>query len=182
PDKQCFRDAADLPARANSLIKTSNSNNVPDSLRFVLGKTQQCWRFGVSSGCSPTDGTYFDNADLMIVNRAPNPLSYDGANWGTQQDAFPTNTTIAPGINSVAFDTTAAILKTGLNVAPSTGDFNRFDMPGDTTYVIGQGAGRVDMVFRILPGPGNYLTLGRTDNSNTLTGNNPSVRVALNQT
>src|SRR5438093_1776043 len=181
PVQECFRYLE--PARQQGLIKTSNANNIPDSIRIVLGKLQQCWRFAVSSGCSPTDGTYFDNVSLAIVNREPDPLAYDGG-LSTYQDAFSTNATIAPGINPVAFDTTGAILKTGLNIAPRdsyTGYSYRFDVPGDTAFVIGYQAGRVDMVFRILPGPGNYLTIGRTDNSNTLVGNNPSVRVALNQ-
>jgi hypothetical protein len=73
------------------------------------------------------------------------------------QDTFPFNENAGyVGIAS-AFDTTAAMVKSGINIAPTTGNANRWNVPGDTTVVIAAGtATRVDLVFRILPGPGNY--------------------------
>lgn len=75
-------------------------------------------------------------------------------------DTFPFNDDDAlPG--TAAFDTCAALLKTGINIAPLTGDLLRFDVPADTTVIAASGDGmRLDLVFRILPGPGNYVVAG----------------------
>ena len=82
--------------------------------------------------------------------------------WDLYNDAFPTNESVLP--TSVNFDTTSARIGTGLNIAPLTGDVNRFSVPGDTMLVHGDGSGiRMDLVFRILPGPGNYqIAAGRS--------------------
>jgi len=108
-------------------------------------------------------GAYWDNISLDIVDGAgAAPLGVDI--WQLYQDTFPSNDNAALVNNSAAFDTTTAYIKSGLNVAPPTGDTHRFMVPGDTTVVIAGGDSvRVDLVFRILPGPGNYVnpTLGR---------------------
>ncbi len=74
------------------------------------------------------------------------------------QDAFPANETLGlPG--TAAFDTTSAWIKSGTNYAPGTNPATRAIIPGDTTLVFADASGpaiRVDLVFRILPGPGNY--------------------------
>lgn len=75
------------------------------------------------------------------------------------QDTFPANESMPPELAS-AFDTTAALIKTGLNTAPPAYS-NRPDIPGDTVVVRARGDNvRVDLIFRILPGPGNYVTIG----------------------
>ena len=73
----------------NGLIRTSNANGVPDSIKIFLGKQQQCFRFGVSVGCSPTDGAYFDNVALAIVDTEPAQLRVDLWQW--INDTFPAN-------------------------------------------------------------------------------------------
>ena len=60
---------------------------------------------------------------------------------------------------------------TGLNISAGVvpGSNLRFDVPGDSIAITSSGTtARVDMVFRILPGPGNYIAqpgnvLGRPD-------------------
>jgi hypothetical protein len=82
--------------------------------------------------------------------------------WFT--DAFPANETF--GLAGVAqlFDTCAAHVRTGVNLAQRTGDASRFIIPGDSLVATVTGTGgepdRVDLVFRIFPGPGNYVTRG----------------------
>jgi hypothetical protein len=94
--------------------------------------------------------------------------------WQWVNDTFPANeSTDLPGTS--AFDTTTALVRTGLNIAQATGNALRFDIPGDSSSVIAANATvgatddpalsavRVDLVFRILPGPGNYqIAAGRT--------------------
>src|SRR5262249_47915574 len=93
--------------------------------------------------------------------------------WEFMNDTFPANETAGlPG--TAAFDTTTALIRSGQNVAQITGNALRFDIPGDSTTVFANnataGAGddpalvnvRCDLVFRILPGPGNYrISAGR---------------------
>jgi len=157
PDQQCFRDLENV--YGNSMVKTSNATGIPDSCKFYLGKLQECFRFGVSTGCSPTDGCYWDNADLTIIDGPPIQLSSDIWNW--INDSFPANETA--GLAGVAskFDTTSAILKTGLNTGPNAGSITRADVPGDSVVILSSPTtSQVDMIFRILPGPGNYTPVG----------------------
>jgi hypothetical protein len=80
--------------------------------------------------------------------------------WELWQDTFPANETAGlPGL--AAFDTTAALIKSGLNTAPLTGDLTRYDVPGDSLQVDATGdSTEVQLKFRILPGPGNYKIPG----------------------
>ncbi len=82
-------------------------------------------------------------------------------------DAFPFNENDSlPG--TISFDTTTAMIKTGRNTAQVTaiGNETRFDIPGDTLVACSCGSNtRVDFVFRILPGVGNYTTLGNRNTS-----------------
>jgi hypothetical protein len=81
------------------------------------------------------------------------------------QDTFPVNEVVVPGI-AAQFDTTAALIKTGRNIAPIAFSPNRYDVPGDTALVTASGSNvRVDLVFRIVPGPGNYVTVGHPESS-----------------
>ena len=76
------------------------------------------------------------------------------------QDAFPSNETITSTAYS-AYDSTSAWIRTGLNLAQLTGTTGRQDLPGDTVVAAAAGANlRLDLVFRILPGPGNYVQNG----------------------
>jgi hypothetical protein len=80
--------------------------------------------------------------------------------WELFNDTFPANET--PGLPGLAaFDTTAALIKSGLNTAPITLDLTRYDVPGDTLQVDASGDDtEVQLKFRILPGPGNYVIVG----------------------
>ncbi len=154
PDKQCFR-VQDV-VRGNGMLRTSNAGGLPDSVRIIMRRHQECFRFAITN-CVTADGGYWDNFSLGIplVSDSP-PLTVDI--WQFIQDSFPFNQT--PGIAHLpaAFDTTTVLIKSGLNIAPFTGNTNRFDVPGDTTVVFAPGASvRVDLVFRVLPGPGNYI-------------------------
>jgi hypothetical protein len=158
PDQQCFRDLEGIVG--NSMMKTSNASGIPDSVKLYLGKMQECFRFGVSTGCSPTDGCYWDNISLTIVDGPRSPrLASDIWNW--INDTFPANETAGfPGVAS-KFDTCAAILKTGLNQAPNAGSTTRADIPCDSVVIVSSPTTtQVDMIFRILPGPGNYTPVG----------------------
>ncbi len=182
PEPQCFQDIEGL--YGTGLIVTSNATGVPDSLRFLLGVNQQCFRFAVSLGCNSSEGAYFDNISLGFIDI---PLSQQTASgsaitlgsvtsdiWQFANDAFPSNETNGlPG--SALFDTTTALIKTGINNAQATGNALRFDIPGDSLVIKASNATtgtgddpaykpiRIDLVFRVLPGPGNYrISAGRT--------------------
>lgn len=154
PDKQCFRDIEPL----KNTIRTTNLSGIPDSIQVFLGSLSECFRFGVANS-EQLGGGYFDNIAFDIVDTEGStgtPISLDI--WQPYQDSFPSND--SPGFAGVAtaFDTTTALMKSGLNIAQSPGNVNRFDVPGDTTMVTASGDSvRMDLVFRILPGPGNYV-------------------------
>src|SRR5262249_25823348 len=122
-----------------------------------------------STTCSPASGAkaggYFDNLSIGFFDQKPAVLAI---NFGTNlQDCFPYNSSnqnvTAFG---AAYDTLAARIQTGNNIAPNakndlTGVNARENISGDTVQVVAAGANvRVDMVFRIMPGVGNYVTLG----------------------
>ena len=156
PDRQCFGQLD--AARANALIVTSNGSGVPDSISLHLRKLQQCYRFGVTTGCSPVDGAHIDNVSLLIIDGQPQKLSADIWQW--INDTFPVNENAGlPGTS--AFDTTTAIIRTGLNTSQTTGNRSRYDVPGDSVAISASGAAvEIDAVFRVDPGPGNYVTAG----------------------
>jgi hypothetical protein len=160
PEKKCFRET--YAVRGNGLLKTSNASGVPDSVRLVFLKRQECFRFGVSMYCPSSDGAYLDHFSLAIVDGAAEPISLLNA-WDLFQDAFPATEDATLPAFAAKFDTTAALVKTGANIAPLTTP--RFDVPGDSAVVFAAPAERVrmDLVFRILPGPGNYTVIGRPD-------------------
>src|SRR4029078_1198868 len=88
--------------------------------------------------------------------------------WDGTHDTFSGNSFnrngVAPGSSN--FDTTTALVKTGLNIAQSPGNTLRYDVPGDSVVVSSLGNNvRLDMVFRIDPGSGNYVTVGNKTTS-----------------
>jgi hypothetical protein len=65
---------------------------------------------------------------------------------------------VAPG---EAFDTTGAQVRIGINTAGQTGNTSRPVVTGDSMVItVNGGNHRVDMLFRIKPGPGNFVTTG----------------------
>lgn len=159
PLPQCYASIEDLSSQGQ--VVSANSPNPPDSIRIMLRKLQQCYRFGITSGCSPTNGAYFDNVALVIIDGSQQAMAIDI--WNLFHDTFPfSETSGLPG--TAAFDTTSALIKTGINQAQQTNTLQRFVVPGDSVVI--QAAAipgeniRVDMVFRIKPGVGNYVTVG----------------------
>ena len=91
-----------------------------------------------------------------FVVAAP-PITVEAKHW--YHDTFPASNTTSP--SSPAFDREPARIKTGLNLIPLTGDPGRMVVPGDTVVANAAGADlRMDLVFRIKPGPGNYDLAG----------------------
>ena len=181
PDQTCFTGLE--PLRTAGLIRTSNPSGVPDSIRVYLGREQECITWGIGTGCGSTAGGYFDNVSVAFL---PSPipalekLTVDLWQW--LNDTFPANETAGlPG--TADFDTCAAHIKTGYNIAESTGDASRFDVPGDSVVVSAYNPPvpglpyRVDMVFRILPGPGNYVVVGNATSGLRKVPSNPAAVV-----
>ena len=184
PEPQCFTDFE--PYIGNGFpFRTSNPSGIPDSLRQLIGVTSQCFRFNITLGCNSNEGGYFDNIAIAFVDLPGVPgqasadasVSIGGVSsdiWQFVNDTFPANETAGlPG--TAAFDTTTGLIRTGLNNAQATGNLLRFDIPGDSSVIVAGNATvsapddpalgpvRVDLVFRILPGPGNYqIAAGRT--------------------
>jgi len=154
PDKQCYQELGGVAQ--NGLLRTNNLTGIPDSCRIYVGTRQEAYRFNIPQS-SFLGGAYWDNISLDIVDgEGGEPVSADI--WQLIHDTFPASDTPNLAGNAAAFDTLTALIKSGLNIAPSTGNSQRFDVPGDTTVVIAEGDSvRVDLVFRILPGPGNYV-------------------------
>lgn len=156
PEKQCF--AVVDGGYVEGLIRTSNPNGRPDSLRVYFKKLSQCYRFGITTGCSSTDGGYIDNFSVGIEDGAPVEMTYKI--WDIYNDTFPANEN--PGLpGTAAFDTAAAHVKIGLNVAQTTNDLFRYNVPGDSLVITAPAdSARVDLLFRIRPGVGNHVTIG----------------------
>ena len=156
PDKQCYEEIYNFDDQGQ--VRTTNANGTPDSVRIGLRKITQCWRFGITTNCGTTLGGYWDNVSFFLLDGATQPIS--SLIWELWQDTFPANET--PGLPGLAaFDTTAALIKGGLNTSPLTGDLTRYDVPADTLQVDATGdSTEVLLKFRILPGPGNYKIPG----------------------
>ena len=165
----CF-DTFQSGAYDENLINTTNVGGVPDSVRVYIESMSRCYTLPLTSAtCSPTSGAkaggYFDNLSIGFAAASPALLAIQ---FGTNlNDCFPYN-----GSNQnvtafgTAYDTLAARIQTGNNIAANaasvlSGNTARECIAGDTMEV--QAAGnniRVDLVFRILPGVGNYVTIG----------------------
>jgi len=140
----------------------------PDSMKVGWDCESLCWLTGVNA-CNPIGGVYIDNTSVVFIDGTALPLS--GEIWNMYQTSFPWNEGVTPAFNA-AFDTAAVLVKSGLDTGPPDG-INSFDVPGDSIVAASSGAApmRVDLVFRILPGPGNYRTVG---NANSGLTPNPS--------
>ncbi len=169
----CFEELLEDP-KTDQIVVTSNASGVPDSFRVYIESMSRCFAktATVSSvACSPTTGAnaggYFDDLSIGFA-KAPPPPSLAATFTSQFQDCFPVNsqakTVSAFGL---AYDTLAARIQTGYNIAPQTGSTSitgtsaRENISGDTSLAAGAGDNvRMDLVFRILPGPGNYVTIG----------------------
>ncbi len=169
PDKQCFRNFDGI--KQNGMLRTTSPDGVPDSVQIFVGTRQEAYRFGIPQS-EWLDGAYWDNISLAIVDGAgADPIGIDI--WFLYHDTFPASDNAGLVGVPAAFDTTVALIRNGLNNAPATGNTSRFDVPGDTTVVNAEGDSvRMDLVFRILPGPGNYV--------NALLGVNSQLRAVAN--
>jgi hypothetical protein len=152
------------PAKALGAIRTTNPENRPDSLRVYLHIISRCYTFTSLSQatCTPTIGsnvgTYFDNVSVALID-FPSAPALSIAIWNLINDAFPANGN--PALIPAGLDTAAAQVRIGLNNAALTGTTARPIVTGDSVTVNAPGNNvRVDMVFRILPGPGNYMIVG----------------------
>src|SRR5262249_55126375 len=143
PEPQCYTDFEPFIANGTP-FRTSNPGGLPDSVRIFVGHQQQCFRFAVSLGCNTNEGGYFDNVSLAFYDDPSVEEGGFGVDvdlgavtcdfWQLTNDTFPANETAGlPG--TAAFDTTTALIGTGLNTAPETGSDLRFDIPGDSTSV-----------------------------------------------
>lgn len=161
PDPQCFQNFEALIG--NGVMRSSNDPALPDSIRVGFGRLSLCLVFGISTDCGLPNGIYIDNMSIAFIDGAQSAPVSTGP-WDHWQDAFPANEDIAIVGNPAAFDTAAAHIGIGLNViTPVSSTYtDTYMVPGDTMN-IDCGAStnqRVDIVFRILPGPGNYVTRG----------------------
>jgi flagellar hook capping protein FlgD len=156
PLTQCF-DVITGPA-IYGRVRTSNPGGQPDSIRIGLRKLSQCYRFGLTTLCGSTLGGYFDNVSLGLIDGPPQAVF--ALPWDLYHDSFPSNETAGlPGL--AQFDTTSALMKSGLNIAPLAGGATRYDSPGDSCVVeAGGDEVEVQIRFRIRPGPGNYVIPG----------------------
>jgi hypothetical protein len=182
PEPQCFTDIAG--ARDYGIpYATSRAGGIPDSLRVFSGHQQQCYRFAISLGCNSNEGGYWDNMSVAFIDvpgvpgqaSAGSTVSLGSVTsdiWQLVNDAFPSNETagLPSNVNAfAAYDTTSGLVRTGLNIAQQTGNVLRFDIPGDSSMAVAGNATvsapddpalatvRLDLCFRILPGPGNYM-------------------------
>lgn len=172
PDPQCYGDWYALGADIG-IPNVANAYNTPDSMRVMVSIYQACFRWGVTLGCNDNDGVYWDNVSMAFVDNAvvqasnssaitPGPVS--APIWQLFPDAFPRNET--PQLpNTANFDTATALIVGPLNSAQATGNQLRFCINPDSLLITATNVSgdlvqnnktRLDLVFRILPGPGNY--------------------------
>ena len=143
---------------------TSNASGIPDSIQIGLTHFTRCFRMGLAV-CGRDGLGYFDNVSIAVIDADPIQVTF--LPWDFYNDAFPANESAGFPGNKALFDTTAAWLGTGLNTAQIIGSKNRFNVPGDTMFIQATfRSGRVDMVFRVLPGPGNYEPIGQGHSGN----------------
>ena len=151
--------------KTNGLLLTSNTNGIPDSIRVYFQFLSRCFTVShTAADCSPVSpnvqtGNHIDNLSVALIDVAP-PAGLAVSPWFKFSDAFPTTSTT--NFASSNFDTCAAWIRGGFNAFTANPGLTRPSIQSDTAWVTtGQKAGiRVDMVFRILPGVGNYVQIG----------------------
>ena len=150
--------------KSRGLVVTSNPSGIPDSIRVYFQYRAFCEQFDDGPPhCgyaypSLLTGGYVDNLSFALVPNVTTPgLTAAPALWFA--DAFPA--TASAAFTSAAFDTSAALVKSAINRATMS-NLPRPDVPGDSAVVSsGLISGlRVDLVFRVLPGVGNYVQIG----------------------
>ena len=163
-------------------VATSNVGGIPDSIRVYAQYFIRCYSNNIPittcAGGTPLlptlTGQYMDNFSFTIFRGAPTP-GLTLSPWMFYQDAFPqyvssmSPMTMKTNFTSQAFDTATALMKSAINRAQNASGLTRNSVLGDTAQVTTGAATavRVDLVFRIYPGPGNYVTIG----TRTLPGN-----------
>ena len=166
-----------IGAKSNNVIKTTNPAQRPDSLRYYIFAFTRCFgQFIAEATCGtivgPNVGYYLDNMSLAIIDSPP-PPTITLSIWNVLQDAFPMNTNFVVG---EAFDTTGAQIRNGLNNAPNA---PRSAITGDSAIISAAGnATRIDMIFRIKPGPGNFVSTGHMSSGIAKTPNGKVAAVA----
>jgi hypothetical protein len=156
PDAQCNQTSI-TDANLDGIIPPPSQL---DSLKVFVWTQTRCARFGATVLCGKPEGVYWDNLRAAFTGGAGAAITAQF--WNLLGDTFPFNEDIAPG--SSGFDTTTALIKGGLNNAARNG--GQGVIISDTLAVISafvSGAGqptRLDMLFRIFPGPGNYSDPG----------------------
>lgn len=141
------------------ILYTSNASGIPDSIRCVMRMLSYCFRFTPVNCGDPNRSFAFDNISFAMIDGGGSP-AISTFQWQYLQDAFPANDDeTLPG--TAEFDTCAAWAKISLNISTRTANNLRFCVSGDTSAITVSGSNvRMDVVFRILPGPGNYVTVG----------------------
>ncbi len=151
--------------RSQGMWVTSNPSQIPDSARVMLNFHTRCFLLALTSTtCSPSSGTFSgthaDNMSFAIEDGTP-PAGLSVSPWFIFQDAFPATSTT--NFASSNFDTASALTKSSIARAPNTG-LTRASVPGDTAWIGATSVPgiplRVDLIFRILPGVGNYVQIG----------------------
>jgi hypothetical protein len=132
-----------------------------DSLKAIVAIQTAGYRFG-GTNLGNTRGTYVDNVQVGFIREAAPLITW--SMWERYQDQFPFNEGVTAADNAT-FDTTTALVKNGLNiVAPAEAPGV---VAGDSIVVSSPYTGdgvttgtRLDLIFRIDPGPGNYVVKG----------------------
>jgi hypothetical protein len=160
PDPFCLRGSNGNAADDISSLGIPAGN--VDSLKIEFMTISQGYRFG-GTNLGNTRGTYVDNLRAGFTRNPATPALSQEI-WNKYQDQFPWNEGVGPGDNA-SFDTTTALVRSGLNiVAPANAPGV---VPGDSITANAPFSGdgvtsgvRMDLVFRIDPGPGNYVVKG----------------------
>ena len=151
--------------KSGGLILSTNANGIPDSVRVYFQFLSRCFTFNHDANtCSPVSpnvltGNHVDNLSFALVD-VPPPPGLTVSPWFKYSDAFPATSTT--NFTSANFDTCAAWVKSGFNAHVPNIGLTKPSVQGDSCWVqTGVVPGiRVDLVFRILPGVGNYVTIG----------------------
>jgi hypothetical protein len=146
-----------------------------DSMKVFVWIQTRCARFGATVLCGKPEGGYFDN--IRVCFTGGEGAAITAQFWDLLADTFPFNEEISPG--SANFDTTTALIKQGMNRA----GIGEGVIVGDTLAVIsdfepGGRETRLDFVFRIKPGPGNYSVKGDPSSPLWKTPSDPTQGVA----